>query len=232
MITTKNNVNGSIVWKEDYNTRWLDALGENVIKYISGPGLMLDGDPWTKTSTGTNTITGAVAAGGWKTITTGVTEYNGDNLQLENNAFKLESGKPVYFGIKFASQHATKGDFLFGLCETDTTLMATSSAHAASVTDDGVYFYHLNDATTVYFANELGGVVGTTATGETHDTDAHVYEIYYDGTLLHAYFDDVLLTSISSGIADQVLTPSLNVRAGDDGAEVYTIYWIRAIQCR
>jgi hypothetical protein len=153
-------------------------------------------------------------------------------MQLDGAGFKLESGKPCYFGIKFKSANATKGDFLFGLCEIDTTLLATSTAHAVTVTDDGVYFYHLNDETDVTFSNELGGTVGSTAIGGTHDTSYHVYEIYYDGSQLFAYFDNSLVVNITSGLADQALTPSFNIRAGDDGAEVMDIQWLRAFQLR
>ena len=73
-------------------------------------------------------------------------------------------------------------------------------------------------------------MVGSTAVGTTHDASYHVYEIYYDGSNLSAYYDNSLVVTITSGIADQDITPSFNVRAGDDGAEIFDIQWIRAFK--
>jgi len=226
-----------VIIEDEYNHRWLDAFGQNVVKYLMNVGINSDdqtNDPtdMLNTETGSNTILAHTTEGGGLLITTGGTEYQGVNLQLDGSAFKLEAGKPLYFGAKFKSEHATHGDFLFGLCEIDTTLLATSSAHALSVTDDGVYFSHLTTATDINFTNELGGVEGTTAVGATHDTDYHVYEIYYDGSQLFAYYDDDLIVTVTDGIADQALTPSINCRAGSDGAEVFDVQWIRCFQLR
>lgn len=234
-IVTKKKGFSLITRDDRYTTRWLDAEGEAVVKYTLGIGEGFDdttGDPvsWTNTETGTNSIVAHTTEGGGFLVTTGGTEYNGVNMQLDGAGFKIESGKPCYFGIKFKSADIAKGDFLFGLCEIDTTLMATSAAHAVTVTDDGLYFYHLNDETDVTFVNELGGVVGATAIGTTHDAAYHVYEIYYDGLTLFVYYDDALVVNVTSGLADQALTPSFNIRAGDDGAEVMDIQWIRAFQ--
>lgn len=230
--------NGALVYREDaYTQRWLDAFGENVVKYFLGVGESFDdasGDPtgWTNTETGTNTIIAHTTEGGGFKITTGASEYNGVNLQRTGSAFKLESGKPLYFGCKCKTENATKGDMLVGLCEVDTTLMATSAAHALSVTDDGVYFYKLSAQTDVTFVNELSGTEGKTAIGGTHDTEYHVYEIYYDGSQIFAYFDDSLVVNVTSGLAAVALTPSINFRAGDDGAEVLDVQWMRVIQLR
>jgi hypothetical protein len=238
MAIVQKKIGNSLITRDDrYSYRWLDAIGESVVKYVLDVGEGFDdttGDPtaWTNTEVGTNSIVAHTTEGGGFLVTTGGTEYNGVNMQLDGAGFKLESGKPCYFGIKFKSADIAKGDFLFGLCEIDTTLMATSSAHAVTVTDDGVYFYHLNDETDVTFSNELGGVVGSTAVGITHDASYHVYEIYYDGSDLFAYYDNSLVVRITSGIANVAMTPSFNIRAGDDGAEVMDIQWIRAFQLR
>jgi hypothetical protein len=237
-IQTKS-VNNALVYYDDrYTNRWLDAIGANVVKYEMPVGLAQDDttdDPtrWVNTETGTNTAVSSTTAGDRLLITTGGTEYNGVNLQVHGSAFKLESGKPLYFGARIAMQNGAKGDYLVGLCEVDTALLATATSHALAVTDDGIFFYQLNDETALQFVNELGGVVGETASGVT--TGSGTYrdiEIYYDGATLYAYVDNQEIVSISSGLADQALTPSINVRAGDDGAEQLSVQWMRAIQIR
>jgi hypothetical protein len=129
-------------------------------------------------------------------------------------------------------QNGAKGDYLFGLCEVDTALLATATAHAVAVTDDGIYFYQLNDETTMKFNNEKGGAIDSTDSSvTTGDATYHDYEFYYDGiSTLYAYVDGTEITTISTGLADQALTPSFNVRAGDDGAEILSVAWSKAIQ--
>jgi len=237
-IQTKS-VKNALVWYDDrYANRWVDAVGENVVKWELPVGVPKDDtsdDPsgLVNTEAGTNTILSSTTPGDRLIITTGGTEYNGVNLQAHGSAFKLEAGKPLYFGAKIAMQNGAKGDYLIGLCEVDTTLLATASAHALAVTDDGVYFYQLNDATAMIFVNELGGVEGAIASGvTTGNATYHIFELYYDGSTLYVYVDGTLVGSVASGLADQALTPSINVRAGDDGAEILYVQWMKTIQIR
>ena len=236
MIKTKTVKNALVTYDDRYLQRWLDAVGVDVVKFelartaIPRDDTLLVPTELLNTEINVGTVVNESALGGGLVITTDVAEYDGHSLQAPYGAFQLSSGCPLYFGAKFKTEHATHGDFLVGLCEVDTTPMATSASHALSVTDDGVFFYKLTTGTEFDFVNELGGVEGATALGATHDTEYHVYELYYDGTVLHVYFDDSLVTSIATGLADQVLTPTFEARAGSDGAEVLTIQWARAIQ--
>jgi hypothetical protein len=238
MIQTKH-VNNALVYYDDrYANRWLDAVGSNVVKWELGVGVPKDdttNDPsgMVNTETGTNTILSSTIAGDRLTITTGGTEYNGDNLQAPGSAFKIESGKPLYFGARIAVQNgAGKGDYLIGLCEVDTTLLATASAHALAVTDDGVYFYMLQAGTSMIFVNELDGTEGKITAGALGSGAYHDVEFYYDGATLYAYFDGTLIGSVATGLAAVALTPSINVRAGDDSAEIMYVQWMKAIQVR
>lgn len=236
MIQTKSVKNALVTYDDRYTQRWLDAVGQDVVKWELGrTGIARDDTlfiPGTFLNTEVNTgsVLNVSGQGGGLAITTDTAAYDGHSLQCPYGAFQLTAGDPLYFGAKFKTEHATYGDYLVGLVEVDTTPMATSAAHAVSVTDDGLYFYKLDAGTEFYFTNELGGVVGSTAVGATHDVNYHVYELYYDGTTLYVYFDDSLVTSIATGLADQVLTPTFEARAGADGAEVLTVQWARAIQ--
>lgn len=237
MIATKS-VNSALVYYDDrYENRWIDAIGSNVVKWELPVGVPKDDatdDPsgLAITEGGTNTVLSSVVAGDRLTITTGGTEYNGVNLQTHGSAFQLEAGKPLYFGARIAVQNGAKGDYLIGLCEVDTELLATSGAHALGVTDDGVYFYQLNDATALTFVNELGGAEGAIASGVTTGTSKHDLELYWDGATLYVYVDGAEIGTVSSGLADEELTPSINVRAGDDGAEIMYVEWMKVIQVR
>jgi len=168
--------------------------------------------------------------GGGLANTSDTAEYDGHSLQLPYGAFQLSAGCPLYFGAKVKTDHASNGDHLFGLVEVDTTPLAAAATHGVAVTDDGLYWYHLTTETEMKFVNELGGTAGETALGVTHDVNYHIYELYYDGVTLSVYFDNALTVQIATGLADQVLTPTFDTRAGADGAEIMTIQWARAIQ--
>lgn len=236
MIQTKSVKNCLVTYDDRYAERWLDAVGVDVVKWelertgIPRDDTLLVPTTFLNTEVNVGTVANAAALGGGLVITTDTAEYDGHSLQLPTGAFQISAGCPLYFGAKAKTANATKGDFIFGLVEKDTTPLATSAAHALSVTDDGLYWYKLNDGTGMTFVNELGGVTGTVASGITHDVDYHVYELYYDGSTLYVRIDNTLIASISSGLADQVLTPTFEARAGDDGAEALTIQWARAIQ--
>lgn len=238
MIHTKDFRNARVYYDDRYPNRWVDAMGSNVVKFELPVGVPKDDathnpDALVATEVGTNSALSSTTAGDRLIITTGGTEYNGISLQAHGSAFKLESGLPLYFGARIAMQNGAKGDYLVGLCEVDTALLATASAHALAVTDDGVYFYQLNGATALIFVNELGGVEGAIASSVT--TGSATYrdvEMYWDGTTLYAYVDGVEIGSVSSGVADQALTPSIEARAGDDGAEILYVQWMKAIQIR
>lgn len=240
-ITTKSINNALITYDDRYNQRWLDAVGENVVKYILNPGSATDdttGDPtaWTMTVTevgaSDSTVVNNTNDGYSLLLTTDAAEYDGINLQLKGSAFKLSANKPLYFGCKLKISDATQSDLLVGLCEVDTTLLNTGGSHALAVTDDGVYFSKLDGGTTIKFTNELDGAEGTTASSIAMDTSDHIYEIYWDGSTLYAYVDNVLVTTVASGLAAVALTPSINFRTGEAVAKTCNIAWMRVFQCR
>lgn len=242
MIQTKS-VNNALVYYDDrYEQRWIDVVGENVLKYILNPGTPSDdttGDPTNFTMTvteagggGDSTVVNNTEEGYALLLTTDNADYDGINLQLKGSAFKLQSGKPLYFGAKLKISEATQSDLLVGLCEVDTTLLATGAAHAHAVTDDGVYFSKLDAVTTIKFTNELDGTEGSTSSSVVMDTGDHIYEIYYDGSSLFAYVDNVLVTTIASGLAAVALTPSINFRTGAAAAITCDLAWMRVFQIR
>lgn len=236
MVKTKYVHDALVTYDDRYVERWLDAVGVDVVKWeLDRTGIPRDDtlfipSTFLNTETNTGSVLNVSALGGGLAITTDTAEYDQHNLQCPYGGFQLSAGCPLYFGAKVKTEHATHGDFIFGLCEADTALLATSGAHALAVTDDGLYFYKLTAGTEMLFVNEIGGTSTAVTCGITHDVNYHTYEMYYDGVTLYVYFDNSLITSIATGLADQVLTPSFNAAAGADGAEVMTIQWARAIQ--
>ncbi len=210
-----------------YQFRWLDAHGDVNKTLIDTVWRAAD---FTVTATGTSPITASVLPGAVALITTAATDFAGDNVQAIGSQFKIQSGKPLYFGAKVTVSDATQSDLVVGLFGVDTTLTAASATHALDVGAGGIGFTKLDAVTQVNFKTFTTATEKNTASANTLDTDAHVYEFYWDGSVMHGYVDGALVANFTSNVTTEVLTPSVAFRAGEAGVKTCTIHWVRAIQ--
>lgn len=242
MVNSKVIREALVYYEEGNESRWIDAVGNNVVKRILAPGMASnDAAPYkptslittvTETGAGSCTIVPSATAGEVLVLTTDDAEYEGLNVQLRGEAFKISTGKPFYFGIKCKISDATQSDLLVGMCQLKTDLLKTAAAHgvtAAAV--EGLFFLKADAATTIKAKGYLVGVEVLTANAATvEDTAMHIYEIYYDGATVYWYLDGLLVTSLAASLPTEDLTPSINVRAGENAAKVLRIAWMKAIQ--
>ncbi len=242
MVRSKWIREAQVFYDEAAEFRWLDAAGVNVTKKILQPGLACDdttGDPtgFVVTVTeaglgGDSTIVNSATAGELLLLTTDNAEYDGLNVQVLGEAFKITTAQPFYFGIRAKVSDATQSDLLLGLCEIKTDLLKVAAAHgvtAAAV--EGAFFLKVDGATTIAAKAYLDGVETVTANAASaEDTSYHIYEIYWDGTTLYWYLDGILVTSAAASLPDGDLSPSINFRAGAAAAKTMNIAWMRAIQ--
>ena len=202
-----------------YPHRILDAWGL-VDKNIVNSYRAAD---WTVTATGTAPVVASLLPDAKILISSQAsTDFSGDNMQILGSRFKLEAGKPLYFGAKLTVSEATQCDLLVGMCGVDTALTAASSTHALAVSAGGAFFSKLDGVTAGYFKTYSTGSEANSAAAFTLDTSAHWYEMYWDGYKLHGYVDGSLIASFGSGVTTEVLTPSICFRKGDTAATVYT----------
>lgn len=149
MIQLHRITDNAYGFKDDrYPARWIDAFGSVQKALIDN--VWRAGD-WTVTATGTSPITASVLPDAVALITTENVEYAGDNIQFTGTQFKIEAGKPCYFGAKLTVSDATQSDLLVGLCGTDTTLTNASSSHAINVGASGIFFSKIDAATAINF---------------------------------------------------------------------------------
>lgn len=229
-------VHGNLVYYDTHLMRWVDAIGPNVCKYledfIDTPMSGNDGPlSWTNTITegGTGDTTFALkqgVAGGVALITTAADENDGYQGQLLGEAFKLASGKPLYFGCRFKVSDATQSDFLVGLCITDADCIGAVS--------DGAYFVKVDGSTSVNFTLEKASTPTADATASlTCDTDYHIYEFYFDGSTVYHFVDGTLKTKLATTNlpSTEELTVTFEYLTGaGSGADTVEIDWIRCIQ--
>jgi hypothetical protein len=233
-------VNDSIVIEADTAFwRWYDIF--NGVKFDLGTGFPADdttGDPSqftmtvTEVGTGNTTAVNDTNSGSSMLITTAANEYDGINLQVKGESFKLTASKPLYFGCKFKVSDATQSDIFVGLAETDTTLMATATAHAIALGGDGAFFSKLDASTTLAGKMYLDGAQTATADyGTALIDDTYVTcEIYWNGSTLFYYIDGTMVNRIAASLGDGEMTPSINFRAGAAAAKTMSVAWLKCFQ--
>jgi hypothetical protein len=219
-----------VFYDEASEASWIDAIGRDVRKWELRYGSdFTTACEYTVTAVGASTVAQGVTAGVKALITSDNAENEGLNVQLIGTPFQLAAGKPCYFGAKVTLDHATRPDFFAGLASTDTALIA---AHAIDVGASAVGWYNLSTgagALTAY--NEIHADVVTTASGDTLDTSAHVYEFLYDGAgNLDFYFDRVWKARHSTFVPTVVLAPSIVLQNGTAHVLTAAVEWMRCIQ--
>lgn len=219
-----------VFYDEASEASWIDAIGRDVRKWELRLGAdFTTAKEFTVTAVNSSSVAQGITAGVRALITTDSAENDGINLQMVGTPFQLAANKPLYFGAKVTLSHATRPDFFVGLASTDTALIA---AHAIDVGASAAGWYNLSTgsgALTCY--NEIHANAVTTASGDTLDTSAHVYEFMYDGAgNLDFYFDRVWKVRHSTYVPTVVLTPSIVLQAGTANALTGAVEWMRCIQ--
>lgn len=240
MIQSKFINNAAVYYEEGFLYRWVEALGRNVRKFLLRAGFPVDdttGDPTefvdtvVEAGTGDTLVTNSETAGYKMLVTTAANEYDGANLQVRGELFKLSADKPLSFRAVLKASEATQSDLLVGLCELKTDLLNTTGSHAiTSSAVEGVFFYKKDGATTIKAESYKDGaeVAGVNAVAAMNAADT-IYEIYWDGTSVYFYLDGVLVTS-TTAIPDGDLTVSINFRNGDANAHTLLVKELLCIQ--
>lgn len=226
-MTKSKFVNGNLVYYDDYDYRWVKAIGPSVREWEMRYGSdFTTAKEYTNTQAGTSPTAQAITAGDRALLTTGGTENNGCNLQVIGTPIQFATGKPCYFGAKVSISDATESDLFVGLASTDTSIYAS---HAVTVINAAGF--SKNDGATAILSNTIKASVASTATVSTAmDTSKHIYEVFFDGATLYYYFDGNLVNSLSSGWPTVVLTPSIALMTGATASKTGLVEWMRCIQ--
>jgi hypothetical protein len=224
---------GAGAWQDDqFPWKTYKALGDGATAFNIREGLAFDDttnrpSEFVNTLGGTSPITAGVAAGYPLLITTGGTEYNGVNMQRAGEVAKLVAGSETFLRGKFLPSEEKTVDFLFGLCELKTDLMRTASTHGVTSTAvAGVFFVkvsHASDVTILLKSFVSGAETSSVAVGTLSKTVATDLAMWWDGTRLHAYVNDVERAQVSVSLPAGELTPSINFRTGATAAFTLSI---------
>ena len=233
-------INGAQVWYPHGNEqRWIDAFGENVVKYIEDfevtPHTTKAADDpnnpsWvithTSAGTGTSIVVSADLKGGWMNISPDANDNDGVNMQHRNTTFRVEDNSPIYFGIRYKVSEATQDDLLVGLCEQDISVL-TNTSH-------GIYFKKVDGGTSLVCAvvkdettdktlvADAAFAADTTYIDEFYATSTGRVEFWHNGVSVGAYTAGIPSTNLAVSI--QFLTGAAT------STEDMFIDWIRCIQ--
>lgn len=183
MTLHSRTIAGALAFWENHRQRIIDAIGNNVVKFVedfTDTVAAADALPgWTTTlveaGAGESTIARTDGSGGLLLLTTDANEDDGINLQKTSENFRLAAGNQLYFGIRFKSGEATQSDILCGLCITDTTLLGGMT--------DGVYIEKLDGSTAISAVTEKNSTETQTDNLATFTADTFtIWEFYFDGS--------------------------------------------------
>lgn len=228
------HINGALAYWETHRKRIVDAIGSDVVKYIddfvAGGGADTAWDAWTVTrvegGAGESTVTSGDTGNGTMLLTTDAAENDGLNLQLLGESFKLEAGKPLYFGARIQGiNDVDQTDLFVGLAITDTDILG-------GVTDR-IGFESVDGSAALDFVVEKDSTQTTAAAVATlADDTATVLEFYWDGAGLEVFVDgaSVAAPAVTNLPGDEELRVSVQFLTGETTANTCAIDWIRCIK--
>lgn len=233
MTVHSQHINGALAYWETHRKRILDAIGSDVVKFVDDfvavHGTDATLDEWTITlveaGVGESTVGAGVSGNGTLLITTDANEDDGVNMQLKGEAFKLETGKPLYFGARFKVSDATQSDFFLGLAITDTTILG-------GVTDSIGFLKADGSAAMSFDVNKNSTATNAAAIHTVVDDTFLIAEFYWDGAALEVFVNGVSVATpaITNLPDDEELTPSIHFLAGAAAVKTMSVDWMRCIK--
>lgn len=237
MALRSTQIAGAAVYTSTHLKRIVDAVGENVFKYLNEfvniPVDDTTGLPteWTVTTVdggtdGAEVIGSGDVAGGALLITTNDAENDGSNIQLNGEAFSLAAGNVLYYGTKFKINDVTQSDFFAGLAVTDTDILG-------GVTDR-IGFQTLDGSTDLTFMLEKDSTETLSSAIHTLVDDTEVFaEFYLDAAGNVEVFIDgvsVLSPAVTNLPNDEELRASYHLLTGEAAAQTATITKLNVVQ--
>lgn len=195
--------------------------------------LLYDAAHWTITIVeagyGSAAITLVNEAGGVIQIVNDDADNDSVQFQLKGEPFKLVTGKPLWFEVKFRTADVLEVDLLFGICITDTTLIAGFSDGVIWHKDEGDAYVDFKSVkgSTPSEETEIGSIVNNVYTRLGFKFDGYkTLTPFINGT---EYASKKLQTNIPD---DEELTISFAVMNGEAVAKTLKIDYIKCVQQR
>ena len=207
-------VRGNLIHYVDREDKWVAGIGptaKHFFEDFAQPNIdagLLQGWANTVTEVGSGNSTHLPKAVEGKL---GILRWDGDTnagdgiqSQLLCETWKLEAGKPLYFGVHWSVSETLMSDMVLGLCITDTTLTTGMT--------DGVYFRSVDNSMDLTCVTEKGSSETESASVATLVGNTFLTtEFFFGGDgCVRFYVDDVLAATHTTNIPDtEYLTVSI-----------------------
>lgn len=182
---------------------------------------------WTVTTVGAATGALADEDGGVLLLTNAALDNDSEFYNKVGESFLFETGKKVWFEIRFKASDATQSDIVAGLQITDTTPLDVT---------DGVFFQKDDGDTNIDFYVEKDNTATTATAVTTLADDTYIrLSFYYNGVDAVEYFvDGVRQGSLATTNLpdDEELTISFGIQNGEAVAKTMSIDYILAAKER
>lgn len=213
---------------DGHNNRVVDALGQNVVKFmedfVKAPIASNNITGFTTTLVGSSTLAYTDASGGKALITTTASSGDGANIQANSGAFRFDNNS-FYFGCKFQVSDATLTAFFVGLSVTDTAILTNLGKR--------IGFSKASGATGISLDIKKTNTTSVTNIATLADATSIILEIFYDkgaGTLKYYVNGTEYGTIDASNLPDAEIRPSIHFKTGTTAAKTMSIDWVNAFQ--
>ena len=178
------------------------------------------------TSTGTSVVGLKDSAGSVLRVTTGGTDDNSEEIQLDGERWKFTAAKPLWFEAKWALPDVTQCDAAIGLATTDTTVIDGGQDNALFLKDDG-------DASLDYDFDKDGTATAGTAIATLVNDTFVTTGIYWDGIDTVTIYRDgsAESTTVTTNLNDdELMAVSFAIQAGEAAAKSIDVDYINVAQ--
>ena len=217
-------VDGSTLWEYPaQDPTKVHAYFNDFDTYVAGD--------WTVTADAGGSQALANEDGGVLLITNDGDDNDGTFYNLVGESFLFQTGKQLWFKIRFKVSDATQIDWVCGLQITDTTPLAVT---------DGVFFQSDDGDANIDFHVEKDSTATTETAVATHANDTYMtLGFYYNGGTgtdgrIYAYKDDAQVGSavITNMPDDEALTISFGSENGEAAAKIMSVDYVFAAKER
>lgn len=221
-----------VVYFDDFVTGGFEAASANTFSAA------VDTADWFITRVGASDGSVTMVDGGGNgevAITTGTSDDDSMDAQVNGEAFKIASGKTLVWEMRFKVEDVTLTDWFVGMAATDTTII--------DATPDYIGFGNTDNAASVRAVNgqnATGAIAGSSAAtnGTLTDTTVDLVNDTYvvvrfevsETSKVRFYVNGALKATHTTNLPDDVgLTPTFAIQAGSAAAEKITIDYILAV---
>ncbi len=201
-------------YKFGANTHLFSEYKNHFNAYASGD--------WTVTETGSGSRVATDEVGGVLLVTNGASDDDANRFQLVGESFLPAAGKTIWLEARIKISDATQSDFVFGMCVTDTTPLATAN---------GVKFQKDDGDTNIDLLVSNGSADSSVLALATMSTSHIRYGLKINGlSSVDYWIDGIKKGTLTTAIPATEMKLTMMIQNGEAVAKTMSVDYIHAVQ--